>query len=128
MIDVSNREIDLVQLSIELTAAGISFRALGTRNGMLHTYTEDGDFEDLPPEAEAVVDAHVPPPPPPTRDELLQETVEQGKQAIMSATSLEEIKVIFAATLDGLGAAISGDTVKMDESNDALLRIMKPKR
>jgi len=62
----------LRQLAQELTAGGVSFRALGTYDDddgiNVHTYDALGAIEDLPAGAAAVLAAHVPPPPPAVPD------------------------------------------------------------
>lgn len=61
-----------MQLQAELATADIQVPGLGSYpdgDGIeLHTYDETGASIDLPPEAAAVVSAHVPPPPPPVPD------------------------------------------------------------
>lgn len=56
------RRVDLRRLQAELAAAGITVPALGTNGDDLHTYDADGALLDLPPAAQAVLNAHVPPP------------------------------------------------------------------
>lgn len=55
------KRIDLAKLEAELVAAGVSVPALGRSGDDLHTYDAQGVPVDLPPAAQAVVDAHVPP-------------------------------------------------------------------
>lgn len=95
-----------------------------TRNGDTVTrHLEDGRVQSIPAvpgdpnyeqfltwqEAGNTPDPADPlPDPEPTRDELLQEAIDAGKTALAGASTLAEVKAVFAATLDGLGAAITG--------------------
>lgn len=72
----TGRFIDLHQLTAELVAAGVSVTALGTVGDDVFTYDENGEIVDLPSEAQAVLDAHVPIAPPPSRDEFLRSMLE----------------------------------------------------
>ena len=65
---LNGKRVDLNQLHAELTAAGVIVPALGTMGDNLHTYTAQGLVIDVPPGAQAVVNAHVPPPIPPSVD------------------------------------------------------------
>lgn len=65
---IIKKPVDLATLSDELTAAGInligSLVTYGIPGGtLLAQQLEDGTFDELPPEATPVVDAHVPPVP-----------------------------------------------------------------
>jgi hypothetical protein len=55
-----------------------------------------------------VLPANPDPDPGPTRDALLREAIESGKAALSGASTLAQVKAVFAATLDGLGQAITG--------------------
>lgn len=95
MIDVTGRQIDLQQLADELTAAGVAHRALGTSideqgRTLLHTYTANGQREDLPAAAAPVVAAHLPPPPPAVPDygSDLQAPREFAEQAAVAVANL----------------------------------------
>lgn len=77
------KEIALAQLRDELAAADVdvdyglgSTGALETDDLDVFTYDESGAPVDLPPEAEAVIAAHVPEPPPPTKEQILQELLD----------------------------------------------------
>lgn len=59
-MNVADRALDLNLLQDELAAAGCPVPALGVTGGMLHTY-RGAEPAPLPPEAEAVVAAHLPP-------------------------------------------------------------------
>ncbi|MPZ68610.1 MAG: hypothetical protein GEU71_03685 [Actinobacteria bacterium] len=77
---------NLNQLERELEAAGVEVRGLGTAHDppRLITWNEKGELIDLPPEAQPVIEAHVP-----------QETPSPDEQldaAIAAATTLAELK------------------------------------
>ena len=61
---LDGRTVNLPALQAELRAAGVAVPALGTNGDELHTYSPAGEIIDLPPEAEAVVAAHLPAPSP----------------------------------------------------------------
>lgn len=75
-----NKECDLAKLEQELAAAGITHNALGTSGDELFTYSEIGERMELPPEAQAVIDAHIPPPKPPATP--LEERLFLAEEAI----------------------------------------------
>lgn len=58
MTVTANKPLDLGLLMQQLAAAGITVAALGTAGAVVHTYRADGQPLDLPPAAQAVVDAH----------------------------------------------------------------------
>lgn len=60
-MNVADRALDLNLLQDELAAAGCPAPALGVTGGDLHTYDVKGEPAPLPPEAEVVVAAHLPP-------------------------------------------------------------------
>lgn len=62
--NVAERAVAIDRLAVELDAASIPHRALGVYGGQLHTYDENGLPVELPPEAAAIVAAHVPDPAP----------------------------------------------------------------
>lgn len=70
MLDVTGKQINLVQLQDELAAANINLpRGLGKSGPSrddpkvyLHTFNQQGSPADLPSDAEVVVTAHVPQP------------------------------------------------------------------
>jgi len=55
-----NKTVDLEQLQAEMNTAGVNVTALGTGDGKLFTYDEDGNPADLPNGAAAVLTAHTP--------------------------------------------------------------------
>lgn len=55
------KKVALVPLEAEMAAAGIATEGLAVESDDLYTFA-DGRAVDLPPEAQPVVDAHVPPP------------------------------------------------------------------
>jgi hypothetical protein len=58
--DPATHPLDLPQLTAELIAAGVPVpHGLGTHSGVLFGYDAAGARVDLPPNAQAVVDAHV---------------------------------------------------------------------
>lgn len=65
---LNGKRVNLTQLTSELTAAGVPNRGLTSVGDNLYTLTSGGSFLDLPPAAQAVLDAHVPPPIPATPD------------------------------------------------------------
>jgi hypothetical protein len=67
-MNLNGKRVYLPQLETELTTAGVPHRGLGTHGDILHTYTPTGAAVDVPPAAQAVLDAHVPPPIPPVPD------------------------------------------------------------
>lgn len=85
---LNGRAIHLPQLRLELEAAGIVVPALGTAGDELHTYTATGEIAELPPEARAVVDQHVPPPPPPAPDYGADVPEEYEQQFAAAVTNL----------------------------------------
>jgi hypothetical protein len=79
--------VNLLQLGLELTAAGIPHRGLGMAADDIHTYTTTGAYQDLPPAARAVLDAHIPAVAKTARQILVEEldaatTVAQVKAAV----------------------------------------------
>lgn len=56
---LSGKVVNLPKLEQELTVANIVHQGLGVTDDDLHTYDENGVPAELPPEAQAVVDAHV---------------------------------------------------------------------
>lgn len=68
---LNGKTVDLEALEIELNAAGIPTRALGTLGDEIFTYDEQGMPVDLPPGAAAVIEAHELPEPPLTKNDLL---------------------------------------------------------
>ena len=57
---LNGKAVRLDQLAAELAGAGMFVPALGQSGDELHTYNPAGEPVDLPPEAQAVVNAHVP--------------------------------------------------------------------
>lgn len=91
---------DLLRLQAELADAGIIVPALGMDVGKsgatLYTYSETGEIIDLPPEAQAVIDAHVPPEPETPPTEILL-------ALLQDVTDVDETKPILEAMLLILG-------------------------
>lgn len=105
-VDVSGRRLTLERLGQELTAAGIEHRALGVVDGRLHTYDATGYPVDLPPGAQAVVDAHVPDPEQPTQFEQLATAIGAANQATANVTNLDEMKGVVTQLYADLGAIL----------------------
>lgn len=84
------KRVDLAQLHAELASAGISVPALGVAGDDLHTYDANGAAVALPPAAEAVIRAHIPPAPfiPPTYGEDAAD--QQGNQLALAVTALRQ--------------------------------------
>ncbi len=102
MTALNGKQVNLAQLTAEMIAAGINITALGINGDELHTYTNEGEIAPLPSGATAVLAAHVPEASPPSRDEQFVEKLAAGKTALAGATTLDQVKAVFAATLDGL--------------------------
>jgi hypothetical protein len=100
---LGRKNINLVKLSQELTAAGISHNALGTDGDEIFTYNDKGEPAELPAAARAVVDAHVLPEPEPDPDEELA-------AAITAATTLDELKNALLGKV-GKSAKVKGEAV-----------------
>lgn len=87
---LNGNKVDLAALVKELRTAGIDVPALGTNGDDLHTYDADGRIVDVPLEAAAVVDAHVPAPVPLTARQQL-------RAALQTATTVAEVKAALIA-------------------------------
>ena len=111
-IHLHGKAVDLEALSAELDAAGIAHRALGMHGEgdghVLYTYNEVGEQIPLPPEALAVVDAHVPPPPPPTREQLVAAALDKAIHGIQSARSAQAQKEEYVSGLTTLRDIFAG--------------------
>ena len=105
------KPVNLDQLQTELAAAGFDVPALGTAGDTVHTYDETGAVVELPPEAAAVLAAHVADVSmPPTRDERLLAAAEQAKERIVSSGRFTAAQAgALADAFDSLITAITGD-------------------
>ncbi len=91
---------DLIRLQSELAEAGIVTTALGMTDDegvvTIYTYSEAGEIAALPPKAQAVIDAHVPPEPETPPTEILL-------SLLADVTDVDETKPILEAMLMILG-------------------------
>ena len=106
---LTNKRPDLFLLSSELQAAGVDVsRGLGCYGVgddpdpdsqiYVHTYSATGEIIDLPPEAQAVLDAHVLPEPETPPTEILL-------SLLQDVTDVDETKPILEAMLLILGGS-----------------------
>lgn len=119
---LAGKAVEVTKLWREIGAAGITLPTLYCVDGVLGSSLSDpvvdpdtgqvlqqgGQLIPFDRDMEAllrpIVAAHdpTPDPPPPSRDEKLIAALSAPKAALVQASSLDEVKVIFASALDGL--------------------------
>ncbi len=88
MSRVGDKEIAEHQLEAELRAAGVTVRGLGF-DGKLHTYSEQGERVDLPPEAVAVIEAHTA-----QREKTVEEYAAEFRRPTTTAARKQQLRDI----------------------------------